>query len=198
MAFCSRFSLDVSTAIDPRKKGINFYVIAGAFKQNDCSLHKVKDGVSEVFFFFSFPPLPVRLPIYHWGDWYRREWKMEQGQLRLRWAERSPQQRGSSGSWFCQKCSSLNVFSTERADWAVKGGPILPFSCSTCCWRLSMLWLLWSLALRFSFFYFCSIRNDRLRVLIRAVNFLSCNTVTHFVDITELLRFEPKGISSGL
>lgn len=35
------------------KKGINFYVIAGAFKQNDCSLHKVKDSVSEVFFFFS-------------------------------------------------------------------------------------------------------------------------------------------------
>lgn len=54
MAFCSRFSLDVSTAIDPRKKGINFYVIAGAFKQNDCSLHKVKDGVSEVFFFLLF------------------------------------------------------------------------------------------------------------------------------------------------
>lgn len=36
------------------KKEINFYVIAVAFKQTDCSLHKVKDWVSEVIFFLLF------------------------------------------------------------------------------------------------------------------------------------------------
>lgn len=48
-AFCGRFAPDVSTANDPRrgrKKKINFYVRAVAFKQTDCSFHKVKDWVS--------------------------------------------------------------------------------------------------------------------------------------------------------
>lgn len=34
----------------PKKKKIHFYVIAVAFNQTDCSLHKVKDWVSEVIF----------------------------------------------------------------------------------------------------------------------------------------------------
>lgn len=62
-----------------QKKTINFYVIAVAFNQTDCSLHKVKDWVSEVI----FPPSVSRLPIYHWSVMWliltQLEWKMEQG-----------------------------------------------------------------------------------------------------------------------
>lgn len=37
-----------------KKKKISFYAIAVAFKQTDCSLHKVKDWVSEAIFSLLF------------------------------------------------------------------------------------------------------------------------------------------------
>ena len=62
-----------------KEKKIYFYVIAVAFNQTGCSLHKVKDWVSEVI----FAPSVIRLPIYHWGVMWlipaQLEWEMEQG-----------------------------------------------------------------------------------------------------------------------